>query len=72
MAVKRRIVWLTDEEWEGIQGRAKTYGMTASAYIRSAAVGGHLIPLAIQADLAKIAGRAPEFRPVPKPSQKGK
>ncbi len=36
MTVKRRLIWMTDEQWAEIQRWADSQGLTTSAYIRAA------------------------------------
>lgn len=34
MTVKRRVVWMTDEDWTRIRGDAEGHGFTVSEYLR--------------------------------------
>lgn len=60
---KRRVVYLSNEEWEDVRQRAERLGMTMSSYIRASLVGGHVTPLSMQRD--EHFNSRP-FRPVPK------
>ena len=62
---KRHVIYLSDEEWADIQLRARRLDMTASAYIRSSILGGHVTPISFQRELAKTFNSRP-FTPVPK------
>lgn len=65
---KRRVIYLSDEEWQGVKERADRMDMTMSAYIRSSLVGGHVTPLSAEKELRAIAERfsSRPFTPVPK------
>ena len=68
---KRHVIYLSYEEWADIQSRAERLDMTASAYIRSSILGGHVTPIAFQRELARSAGPAFNSRGS-RPAPKGK
>lgn len=93
MAVKRRVIWLSDEDWAEISQEAKRAGKTISVYLHSAVtverhdaykteISGAAFPrpaidsaeqiTRTERFLAGDPDPYREFRPVPKPSQKGK
>lgn len=55
---KRRVIYMTDQEWADVQSRAKERGLSASEYIRAA-----VAPTAVTPAFA-------QFRPAPKPKGK--
>lgn len=67
---KRRVVYLSDPEWEDIRKRATHQGVTMSAYIRSSLIGGHVTPISLQREAAEGRGPFATFRPAPKPGTK--
>lgn len=44
---KRRIVYLTDQEWEAARRQSRPFLMSASTYIASLITGGRIIPAAV-------------------------
>jgi hypothetical protein len=56
-AVKRRVIWLSDEDWSSLQLAAKSEADTVSGVIRRRSV------------RATSVIRPPEYRPVPKPGK---
>lgn len=65
MAVKRRTVWLSDDEWATLTQAAKANGHNVSEEIRS--IWHYADQAAISPTRATL-----EFRPVPKPSTKAR
>ena len=47
MAVKRRVIWMSDEEWASLQGIAKDRGETISGVIRQFWEAAHRAPVAM-------------------------
>ena len=63
MAVKRRIIWMSDEDWAKLGEKADLRSLSRSAYIVASTVGGGFItPEAMLRDPVFMA-----FRPAPKP-----
>ncbi len=70
---KRRVIYMTDQEWAGLIERAKLRDISASEFIRASIGGGFLTPESFLADpkMRDLLGKTPlEFNPVPKPSQR--
>ena len=64
---KRRIVYLSDEEWATAQTRAQRYKLTISGYFRSLIVGGSVTPVSVQEDRERTERfNSRPFTPVPK------
>ena len=64
---KRRVIYMTDQEWDALLDRASRAGISASKYLRDALAGeyiGQALPDAVLKDPSFA-----QFRPSPKPSQ---
>jgi hypothetical protein len=55
---KRRVIYMSDEDWAKAQEEAARYGQTISAYFRGLVVGGRVIPISVR-DAIEPLGRAP-------------
>jgi hypothetical protein len=62
---KRRVIYMTDQEWADLEGRAKKRGISASAYIRASVGGGFITPRDLLTDPAFA-----QYRPAPKGGRK--
>lgn len=74
MAVARRTIWTTDEEWRDISARALAEGMTTSRYI-VVAVTGPTFARVVDPEVAGVPGLPvrdsfTEFHPAPKTRSK--
>jgi len=52
--MKRRVIYLSDEDWATAQEEAKRYDSSISAYFRSLVVGGRVIPIAVRDTLQPL------------------
>src|SRR6185369_5362423 len=52
--MKRRVIYLSDEDWATAQEEAKRYDSSISAYFRSLVVGGRVIPIAVRDTLQAV------------------
>jgi len=75
VAVKRRVIWLSDEDWAGLGRRAAAQSLSRSAYV-GAWISDAVAELEAQKKVAalrhELTGYVPEFRPVPKPTRRHK
>ena len=63
---KRRIVYISDEQWTWLTGYAKAAGISASEIIRDAI---ELTRTGRATRIVEVPVAYPEFRPVPKPGK---
>jgi hypothetical protein len=72
MAVKRRTIWLSDEEWADIESLAKKDGLTVSRAIArqfDELLCEEYVPRIETAPFVELTPDVIQFRPVPKPGK---